>query len=63
MEEVIKVNRVKCLICNDIIESKHRHDFVYCTCGNVAVDGGRDYLRRVTDDPSNVEELSIILEK
>lgn len=38
-------NRVRCKKCNDIIESKHRHDFVRCKCGAVFVDGGIDYLR------------------
>lgn len=56
---MIKVNRVKCLICNDTIESKHRHDFVYCNCGNVAVDGGKDYLKRSVRDMDQVQELSI----
>lgn len=35
---------IKCLRCNEIIQSLHRHDFRYCFCGAVAVDGGRDYL-------------------
>lgn len=42
----IKVNRIKCKFCGDIIESKHRHDFVECKCKRVFVDGGTDYLRR-----------------
>lgn len=37
--------KVKCAICNDIIQSKHRHDFVRCGCGAIFVDGGDDYLR------------------
>ena len=41
--------KVKCLKCNDIIESKHRHDFVWCSCGSCAVDGGDEYLRIVGD--------------
>ena len=40
-------NAAQCLSCNDIIESKHRHDFVCCKCGELCVDGGLDYLRRV----------------
>jgi hypothetical protein len=40
-------NAAQCLRCNDIIESKHRHDFVWCKCGAVAVDGGLEYARRV----------------
>ena len=31
--------------CLDIIESKHRHDFVRCECGKSFIDGGDDYLR------------------
>ena len=42
----INVNRIKCIKCGDIIESNSVHDFKFCTCGAVAVDGGRDYLRR-----------------
>jgi hypothetical protein len=37
--------KVKCLKCNDIIDSTHRHDFVWCSCGNIFIDGGNDYLR------------------
>jgi len=42
-------NAVTCLGCGDFIVSKHRHDFVTCTCGAVSVDGGQSYLRRVGD--------------
>jgi hypothetical protein len=40
-------NAVTCLGCGDFIFSKHRHDFVTCTCGAISVDGGQEYLRRV----------------
>lgn len=39
-------NSAKCLKCGDKIISKHRHDYVTCSCGNVSVDGGLDYCRR-----------------
>jgi Zn finger protein HypA/HybF involved in hydrogenase expression len=39
-------NRAKCTKCGDIIESKHVHDFVWCKCKTIAVDGGREYLKR-----------------
>lgn len=38
-------NRAKCLLCNSVIESFHRHDYVTCKCGEIAIDGGLDYLR------------------
>ncbi len=44
---MITHNRAACKLCGEIIESRHRHDFVGCMCGTIAVDGGREYLRRV----------------
>lgn len=38
-------NRAKCKLCEDIIESKHLHDYVTCKCGEIAVDGGQEYFR------------------
>jgi hypothetical protein len=46
MNKKIKINRIKCLVCGDIITSVHRHDYNFCKCGAVAVDGGKDYLKR-----------------
>lgn len=40
-------NEAKCLACGDIIWSAHNHDFKTCSCGQVAVDGGQEYIRRV----------------
>lgn len=37
--------KIKCLKCNDVIESMFRHDFRYCGCGNAHVDGGNDYMK------------------
>ena len=45
MKRIIE-NSAKCLKCGDKIVSKHRHDYVTCSCGNVSVDGGLDYCRR-----------------
>jgi len=44
---MIVENAVLCNKCEDHIFSKTRHDFVECSCGNIAVDGGQEYLRRV----------------
>ena len=45
MKKILR-NAVRCKKCGDIIESKTRHEFQTCTCGNVSVDGGHIYLRR-----------------
>ena len=46
MQKILK-NMIRCNKCGDKIESVHVHDFKFCKCGAVAVDGGKDYLRRV----------------
>jgi hypothetical protein len=47
-------NAAKCRLCGDVIESKSVHDFVSCSCGEIFVDGGLDYLRRgFTKDANN----------
>ena len=45
-ERKIIRNAAKCLKCNDMIESKHVHDFRFCKCQSIFVDGGKDYIRR-----------------
>ena len=54
----IKVNRIKCLKCGDIITSESVHDYKSCSCGSCFVDGGNDYLRRGGSKEYR-EELSI----
>lgn len=56
MNKII-VNKIKCKKCGDVIESTYRHDFKFCKCGAVAVDGGKDYLRRLGYE-EDYEELS-----
>lgn len=59
---IIKHNRIKCKKCGDIIESFYRHDYKWCSCGNCAVDGGHDYLRRCwrSDDWEDASEFKEI---
>ena len=57
----IIINKIKCRICGDIIESESIHDFKRCKCGAVGVDGGHHYLRRI-GNPDDREELSIVEE-
>ena len=36
---------VHCLNCDDVVYSVNRHDMRGCTCGNVSIDGGKDYTK------------------
>lgn len=55
-------NQVMCLKCGDEIFSKHVHDMVTCSCGNVSVDGGMDYIRR-NSKTDEFEEQSMSMEQ
>ena len=56
--QIITRNRAKCKKCGNEIESKYRHDFKWCSCEEIFVDGGLDYLRRGAKEFKNFEELS-----
>jgi len=43
--KIITKNAAKCLKCQEVIESKHRHDFKFCKCNSIFIDGGLDYVR------------------
>ena len=56
--KVLTKNSIKCLICNTILESKHRHDYVKCHCPNeTACDGGLEYQRTLAVDLDLIENL------
>lgn len=56
--EVVVVNKAQCKLCGDIVESTHRHDFKFCKCGEIAVDGGKAYIKRSAKNLGNIIELS-----
>ena len=56
--KIIKRNAVKCNRCGDIIESTHRHDFKWCSCRTVAVDGGLEYIKRCFKSEGDYTDLS-----
>lgn len=51
-------NAAECRKCGDIVESTHRWDYQTCSCGAIAVDGGKDYLRRAAKDPHDIIDRS-----
>lgn len=60
----IVVNMAQCLKCKDVIQSNSVHDYVTCSCGNLSIDGGQDYLRRAfKHSRSSWKELSIFKPK
>ena len=55
----MKVLCVHCSKCGNYVFSRTRHDFRFCPCQNVAIDGGRDYTKLVGDITSKLTEIEI----
>lgn len=51
-------NRCKCKLCGDVIESKSVHHHIYCKCGEIFTDGGREYIRRGANNLENIIDMS-----
>ena len=45
MTNKTQITGIVCKSCNTFVWSRHQHDFRYCPCGKVAIDGGRQYTR------------------
>jgi len=54
------VDAVQCKKCGYIIFSRARHDFRWCKCKSVAVDGGREYLK-ITGNPEDMRIFKLEL--
>lgn len=50
------MSKIRCMVCNEVLESTFRHDFVMCKCENKTfVDGGNDYCRVGGVDMQKIE--------
>lgn len=61
----MKINAIQCPSCGDIIYSRSRHDFHWCSCHSVAIDGGFHYMKvsYKNDIPKSIELDLDITEK
>ena len=58
VNKIVK-NAARCTHCGDVIESTHVHDFKWCSCKTIAVDGGHSYLKRsFKNSPADFEDMS-----
>ena len=55
-------NAVHCCLCDDNIQSYHRHNYKTCSCGNAMVDGGLDYARWGWGEDDSVIDFSMFIE-
>jgi hypothetical protein len=55
------VDGIKCLVCGDKIWSRKVHDFKWCKCHSVAIEGGQRHIK-VTGLENNYELVKINVE-
>ena len=55
----MKINAIICLNCHDVIFSRARHDFRTCSCGNISVDGGFDYMKISQQENAKFQQIKI----
>lgn len=55
-------NKIRCKHCGEVIESTHVHDYKWCSCGKVAIDGGKEYLKRC-GEPNDWDDLSEVIQE
>lgn len=54
-----KKHAIQCKKCLDVIESKSHHDFKYCSCGAVGIDGGIAGGNRILGNLDDIEDKCI----
>lgn len=59
---MILQNAAYCLKCDTYIISTHVHDYRSCNCGNIAVDGGNEYLKRSVAEKEDFIDYSLSTE-
>ncbi len=55
----MKINALQCWDCGDTIFSRALHDFRYCSCQAIFVDGGFDEYRRMGGDIDSFRNVPI----
>jgi hypothetical protein len=59
MKQIV-YNSVKCLDCEEVLVSRHRHDYVTCSCPNNAMaDGGNEYGRYGAMDINRIKTFYV----
>jgi len=57
----LEVGAIQCPSCFDIVFSRAHHDMRYCTCGSVAIDGGREYAQITFTDVKPINLKTILI--
>ncbi len=59
MVYIQKKHAIQCKKCLEIIESKSQHDFKYCSCKAVGIDGGISGGNRILGNLDDIEDKCV----
>jgi len=60
----MEANAIKCPVCLDTVFSRCRHDFRSCSCGELSIDGGFDYVKiSFAKTPPRIFQINILQTK
>lgn len=62
-QKMLGVSAIFCHKCRDLLYSRFTHDYRTCECGNVMIDGGRDYTRCGGEEANTFTLLRIQIPK
>ena len=51
------ITAIRCKKCKDVVFSRARHDFRWCSCKNCAIDGGQEDYIKITGEDCEVITL------
>lgn len=54
----MKIHAIKCKLCGETIYSRAQHDFHWCSCHTIFIDGGFSYMR-CGGQSENIENVVI----
>jgi ribosome biogenesis SPOUT family RNA methylase Rps3 len=60
--ESVVLRGLRCPKCKEVVVSLHVHDFRWCGCKSLAIDGGSEYCKIVTDNGvqfSDIESVEV----
>lgn len=56
----LEKNAIKCINCDEVIESRQTCEYVTCSCGKVSVDGGLEHRARIfPNEPASLWYLEL----
>jgi hypothetical protein len=58
----MSIQAAQCPVCRDVIVSRWQHDLHECGCGEIAIDGGQEYLKLLWNEPNRPIHVTVVVD-